>query len=391
MPEVHEKNALIMTTVASTIEQFLVPNVKLLLSMGYRVDVIANFTNPGNISRERSVSFRQELEAMSVNVIDIPLPRNPVSGTVIKAYLKVRRQMRCKRYAIVHCHTPIAGAICRQAVKHSENRGKARVIYTAHGFHFYKGAPLVNWMLYYPVEKYMSRSTDILITINREDYRRAKEKFHAKKTLYMPGSGIECGKFTDIAVDRQAKRRSIGVSDDEIMLLSVGELNKNKNHTAVIHALGKMRNGRGDKGGYSPAGMIHYVIVGPGVLGRELKSIARAEGVKLTLLGYRRDVNELYACADIFALPSKREGLNVSLMEAIASGLPCIASSIRGNVELVDEEGGILVAKNDPDGWKEAIVNMCRADRAAMAEYNRGKGHQFEVGKIMEMTRTVYE
>lgn len=174
------KKALQLASVASMIDQFNIPNIKLLRSIGYKVDVVADFTNPGNISIERARELIKQLESMDVRVIDIAVPRSLDPKTVISAYRRVRELVTTEHYNLIHCHSPIGGAIVRLAAKNERKKG-TKVIYTAHGFHFYNGAPLKNWILFYPVEKWLSRYTDILITINQEDYKRASGKFYAKK------------------------------------------------------------------------------------------------------------------------------------------------------------------------------------------------------------------
>ena len=205
--------------------------------------------------------------------------------------------------------------------------------YTAHGFHFYNGAPLKNWLIFYPVEKCLSRYTDVLITINNEDYKRATEKFHAKKMFYISGAGVDVEKFAPRQSGRDKIRAELGLEDTDFMLLSVGELNENKNHASVIKAI---------------AGKdITYVIVGKGDKEAELKTMADENNVDLRLTGYRNDVADFYDAADVYILPSIRKGLNVSLMEAMDSGLPVACSPIRCNTDLVDEEDGVMFMVND--------------------------------------------
>ena len=189
----------------------------------------------------------------------------------------------------------------------------------------------------------MSRYTDVLITINKEDYQRAKKKFHAKEIKYVPGVGIDVEKIQSIQVDRQAKRKELGIAEDDFFLLSVGELNKNKNHEVVIQALAELKNSK-----------IKYAICGQGPLKEYLEELAENLGVRkqFFLLGFRTDVIEICKSADVFVFPSKREGLSVALMEAMACGLPCVVSEIRGNVDLINRRGEIFDIKE-----KEGLVN----------------------------------
>ena len=200
--------------------------------------------------------------------------------------VKQLRQMYKTTVMIVHVHTPIAAAIARYVCK---NIPKIKVMYTAHGFHFYKGAPLLNWLVYYPVERYFARHTDILITINKEDYVRARN-FKAKNTVYVPGVGVDVHRFENVVIERQQERLELGLPLDSIVLLSVGELNSNKNHEVVIKALAQLR----DKG-------VYYLVCGRGSKEAYLKELAERLGVgeQVRLLGFRKDIERLCALADV--------------------------------------------------------------------------------------------
>lgn len=332
------KRALQLASVASMIDQFNIPNIKILQSLGYKVDVAANFTNPGTITAERAENLKKRLAEMDVRIFDIPIPRslNPVA--IYTAYKKVKVLLNTENYSLLHCHSPIGGVIARQTAKYKRKDG-LKVIYTAHGFHFYDGAPIKNWLIFYPIEKYFSKYTDVLITINKEDYKRANEKFKAKKTVYIPGVGVDTEKFKPNENGRKKIREELRLNDEKIMLLSVGELNKNKNHEAVIRAIEGMD--------------ITYVIVGKGDLSEKLESTAKECNIDLRLIGFRDDVSDFYDAADIYILPSIREGINVSLMEAMASGLPVTCSNIRGNIDLIHD---CLFSPTNTEEIKKAIT-----------------------------------
>lgn len=317
-----EKRALQLASVASMIDQFNIPNIQILQSLGYKVDVVADFTNPGTITVERVENLKNRLSGMNVRFFDIPIPRSLNLVAISAAYKQVKKLLNNENYSLLHCHSPIGGVIARQAAK-KIRKGGLKVIYTAHGFHFYDGAPLKNWLIFYPIEKHFSRYTDVLITINKEDYKRASEKFKAKKTVYIPGVGVDTEKFKPDENGREKIREELGLTSTQILLLSVGELNENKNHESVIRAI----EGMG----------ITYVIVGKGDLKDKLEETAKECNVDLRLMGFRNDVANFYDAADVYVLPSIREGLNVSLMEAMASGVPIACSNIRGNTDLVQE------------------------------------------------------
>lgn len=316
------KKALQLASVASMIDQFNIPNIRILQSLGYSVDVVADFTNPGTITVERCEDLKKQLADMNVRVFDVPIPRSLNPRAIFNAYKQVKVLLEKENYNLLHCHSPIGGVIARQAAIGLRKSGLI-VIYTAHGFHFYDGAPFKNWVIFYPIEKHYSKYTDVLITINKEDYNRASKKFKAKKTVYVPGIGVDTEKFKPDEDCRERIRKELGLRDNQVMILSVGELNKNKNHESVIKAIVGMD--------------LTYVIVGKGNQKKRLESVAKENNIDLRLMGFRNDVSAFYDAADVYVLPSIREGLNVSLMEAMASGLPVACGNIRGNTDLIND------------------------------------------------------
>ena len=255
-----------------------------------------------------------------------------------------------------------------------------KVIYTAHGFHFYKGAPFVNWIVYFTIERLCSHWTDLLITINKEDYERANRKLRAKRVEYVPGVGIDTAKFENAVCNIAEKRAEIGIPQDALLLLSVGELNENKNQKVVLDALEKIKDAN-----------IHYAIAGKGSYGEELVNQAQRLGLKSNfhLLGYRSDIPELYKAADAYVLPSIREGLNVSLMEAMASGLPCIGSRIRGNTDIIDEgRGGFYFNPRSSQELALAIGNLKMIKECG--SYNSSKAKQFDYIDINHKVISLY-
>lgn len=287
--------------------------VRKLLDEGHVVDFAAN---------QSSSKVPDYYKDWGCRVFDISCSRSPLSIGNIKAIKEIRNI--AKNYDVVHCHTPLAGMATRLGCKKLRKKQGLKVIYTAHGFHFYKGAPKKNWLIYYPIEMICSRWTDVLITINREDYELARIKMKAKKVEYVPGVGVHAKEFAGVKIDSKEKRMELGVPENAFLVLSVGELNDNKNHQTVIKAISQVKELN-----------IFYVIAGVGDKKTYLESLAKELNVNLKLLGYRKDVKELYKAADLFIHPSYREGLPVALMEALASNCSCIASDIRGNVDLV--------------------------------------------------------
>ena len=363
---------LYITTIGNTM-CFFKSLIATLIKEGNHVDIATN-------EMQGSTPVPQEYREMGCSIYELACSRNPLDKNNIKCISQIEQLVSEQHYDIVHCHTPIAAACTRIACRKARKNG-TKVIYTAHGFHFYTGAPLKNWLLFYPVEKLCSRWTDALITINKEDYERAKKKFKIKTIEYIPGVGIDVGRFANDSTDKNAKRRELGIPEDAYVLLSVGELNVNKNHQIVVKAVGELK----DK-------TLHYVIAGKGNQDKTLLNLAKEVGIEnqFHLLGYRSDVPELYKMTDVYLLPSIREGLNVSVMEAMSSGLPCIVSDIRGNRDMIDEgKGGFLVDPLKQDSFETAILSI-RKKHDEMSKYNAEKAVMFESSSINSFMEKFY-
>lgn len=372
------KRALMYASVASMIQQFNMENIRLLLEQGYEVDVACNMEQGSTITQEKIEAMKQELEAMGVRLFHIPIPRKITAlGQIYKSFCMSKALMNENGYRLIHCHSPIGGMICRIANRFSKWYGKTKVIYTAHGFHFYKGAPKKNWLMYYPVEWLCSQYTDVLITINQEDYALARSKMKARLVEYAPGVGIDVSKFSGTVIEIGDKRKEMGVPEDAVLLLSVGELNENKNHSVVVSILNRLPDN------------FHYIICGNGHTGEALRQTAAANGCgdRLHLLGYRSDIPQIMKACDIFVFPSLREGLPVSVMEAMASGLPCVVSRIRGNIDLIDENGGGLFDPHSAEDCFRTIDGLRQSDLRQMGTYNASRVLPYShkcVGEVMQ-------
>lgn len=321
-----KEKVLMVASVASMIQQFNIENLKILQSLGYEVHVACNFERGSTCSQEKINELKVYLEEKNIKFFQIDFSRSIFNiQDNIKAYRQLRKIILNQKYLFVHCHSPIGGVITRLICKNIDTK----VIYTAHGFHFFKGAPLKNWLLFYPIEKYLSKYTDILITINKEDYQRAKDNFKMKQLEYILGVGVDVQYYQNLKIDIEKKRKELGLSMEQKILLSVGEINDNKNHKIVIDTLYKLND---------PT--VIYMIAGIGNKLCDLKKIVKDYGIEkqVKFLGYRNDIAELYKVSDVFIFPSKREGLSVALMEAISSEIPCIVSNIRGNNDLIANE-----------------------------------------------------
>ena len=375
MSEKSNKKALIVASVGRFLNAFERNDIGILQSIGVLIDCAVNqYTDENNIE--------DIIKIENVNVIDVPFPRTPFSSKSIISYKKIRETIIKGKYSLIHCHTPVASFITRMAIGKNNN---SKVIYTAHGFHFYKGAPIKNWIIFFPAEWLSSFRTDVLITITIDDYIFAKKHMHAKKVYYVPGVGIDTGKFyvnRETQIERKILKK-YDINDSDFVIISVGELNVNKNHQIVIKAMAKMNDPR-----------VHYCIAGHGDLFDELQQIVNDLNLteKVHLLGQRSDVKNLLKEADIYALPSIREGLNVSLMEAMASGLPCICGDIRGNNDLiVNNKGGYRINVMNMTEWIKAIKRLRIEDnRAMMGAFNARLVKEYDLKKVGMYMETIY-
>ncbi len=378
------KKFLMVATVPSMIGQFNMDNLHILLKLGYEVHVACNFTDTSVWTPERIRLFKQQLSELGIKYIQVEFARTPYDiAKLIKGYKELRTLIIREQYAGIHCHTPVAGMITRLAAHGT----KSKVIYTAHGFHFYKGAPLKNWLIYYPVEKMCSYMTDVLLTINKEDFALAKSKMKAKRVLYVPGVGVDTEKFDSDQVHKSIKGE-LGIPHGATMILSIGELNENKNHESVIRALAEI--------GQTVSTNIYYVIVGKGVLEEKLKRTAAESGLEeqIILTGFRTDVIDFYHSADIFVFPSYREGLSVALMEAMASGLPIAASHIRGNCDLIDLQGGNLFNPHDVSDIQKKVLDLLSlpdVELKKMGTHNKEKIKNFSRNVVQKTMTEIYK
>jgi len=363
------KKILIVSTVSRQFYLFEQGNIEVLKSLGYEVHAAANYSDAN-----------ERLDALGIVRHHIDIERSPFSLYNLKAYKQLKKLMRAGEFDAVHCHSPLGGVLGRLAAR---SMGISKVIYTAHGFHFFKGAPLINWLLYYPIEKFLSRYTDALITINKEDYDRA-QKFNAKEVVYVPGIGFDIDRFTSVSIERNKIRGELDMPNNTIVILTVGEMIKRKNYATALKAFARAK---------VPNAI--YVICGRGELENKLTKLASSLGIedKVIFLGYRGDIPAICAVSDLFLFPSYQEGLPVSVMEAMAAGMPVLCSNIRGNVELIKEgKGGYLFSPDDVDGFANAIRHLCRTkdQRDQLGHFNANKILEFSKVHVMKAMRVLY-
>lgn len=380
------KNVLILTTVSGFLDKFEKDNVKLLQKLGYEVHYAAN------LNEQHYLFDEKEIERLGVRLHHINIARSPYMLRYnMRAFLQVMKIIRENDISMIHCHTPVGGVIGRMAGVCSM-RKHIRVIYTAHGFHFYKGAPLINNSIYYFIEKIMAHYTDVLVVINEEDFQNA-QKLHLKKggTVYkIPGTGLDLERFQPLAEEeRRQKREKLGLKADDRFLVSVGELNDNKNHIMVLTALEKLK--RANKLEH-----IRYGICGDGFYWEKIKNLIKKMDLEehVKMYGYCREVEDILGCADISVFPSKREGMGMAGLEALAMGVPLLAADNRGTREYMrDGKNGYLFRADDVNGLIESIEKiqqLSEKELRAMKNFCRVSVEPFEKKKTDYIMENIY-
>ena len=324
------KKILYVATVDSHIEAFHLPYLKMMHDEGWEVHVATNGDEQfPNCDVKHTICIE----------------RSPFNLKNLKAIKELKIIIDKEQFDIVHCHTPMGGVVARLAARKARKKG-TRVIYTAHGFHFFKGAPLINWMLFYPIEKYLAKYTDTLITINQEDYNLAKNKFSRRchDIEYVPGVGIDTKKF-DFKMTKKEKhelRKSLGLKDDDFVLIFPARLDKNKNQGFLINCVEELVKDHPN---------IHLLLPGKDELNGYYQKMTKNKNLEdnVHFLGFRKDVPKLMKISDVAVSSSLREGLPINVLEAFACGLPVVALNCRGMSDLIENgrNGFIIDNRNE--------------------------------------------
>ncbi|MEO2508740.1 glycosyltransferase family 4 protein [Clostridium paraputrificum] len=369
------KKILYVTTISNTINAFLVKHILFLKNNGYDVGVACSLKN----------EIDEKLIEEGVRVHIVPYNRNPLKISNLKAANQIKMIVNENNYDIVHVHTPVAAFYSRLFLR----KEAVEVVYTCHGFHFYKGAPIINWLIYYPLEKIASRWTDVIVTINKEDYNNAKRmKLRGKnKVFLMKSVGIDPNKYyTDPSFDRDKYRQKIGVDENDFMILILAEINNNKNHIQVIKAMELLKEDNLN---------IKVICAGKGKLINKLQKIVSEKGLRenIRFIGFRKGVKELIECSDCIALFSKREGLGKCLLEGMIMHKPVIATNTRGPRELVkNEKNGLLVGVGDIENTAKIIKRLYNNEelRVSFGEESEIIAREFYLENVLNKLNTYY-
>lgn len=317
----------------------------------------------------------------------VPFTRSPFRVSNITAYKQLKAIIDREGYDIIHTHTPMGSVVTRLAARAARKKG-TRVIYTAHGFHFFKGAPILNWLIYYPVERYMARHTDTLITINKEDYERAKAQFNTD-VQYVAGVGVDLNRFKPVPQRVKLElRKQYGFDKNDRILIYPAELNANKNQSFLIRQMPKlllqMPNAK-------------LLLCGKGdsekEYGQLINMLQLNDSVKL--MGYRDDLEKLFQLSDLSVASSIREGLGLNIIEAMATGLPVVASKNRGHSDAVGKE--YQRYQYTPDDAKAYVANVClilqnsKTDAIELRKASLNQSSHFAIDKIVRSMQSIYQ
>lgn len=369
------KKVLFTATVDSHILQFHLPFLKLFKEMGYEVHVATN----GN----------EKIPYCDVKHV-VSFERSPFKLNNLRAIKQLKKICNEEKFDIIHTHTPMGSVVTRLAAKKARKKYHTRVIYTAHGLHFFKGAPKKNWLLFYPVEKYLSKFTDTLILINQEDYDLCKRKFKKCRDIqYVPGVGIDEEKFNFKFSnnDKIKLRKSLGIKENDFVIIYPAEISKRKRQIWLINTISDLLKKYDD---------IHLLLPGKDSLNGKCQELVNKLGLdkQIHFLGYRKDIPKLLKISDISVSAANQEGLPVNIMEAMYVGLPIVASNCRGNRDLVhDEKNGYLVELNDENRFFKSIEKVYSNSTETQKFISNGKMiiQNYLLPSILKMMIDIYD
>ncbi|WP_102273046.1 glycosyltransferase family 4 protein [Cytobacillus massiliigabonensis] len=367
---------LFVTTIANTVNLFLIPHLKFLIEQGNEVGVAFN-----------SDDISPELMNLTCKIHPIEFNRNPLKKENLSAYKKIKQIVTKEGYELIHVHTPVASFITRLACRKLKN---IRIFYTVHGFHFFKGAPIKNWAIYYTLERLSAKWTDGLITMNQEDFRIAKGlKFRKPDCIFqVHGVGLDLTKFTSPTIEEKyILRNEYNYRLEDFILIYVGELSFRKHQDLLIKAVSILK----DK-----IPNLKLLLIGSGPLENSYKEMVNRLGIKANIefLGYREDISELMKIADAAVSTSRQEGLPVNVMEAMATGLPLVATNVRGNRDLVvNEVNGLLCSVEDAEGCAGAIERLYKSEqlRREFSLRNKEMIQSYSIHHVLKEMKEIYE
>lgn len=381
------KKVLMLAAKANMIQQFNHRNIKILQNLGYKVHVATNMEDFGSMSAEENERFKQWMIDNDViaHQIDFERRMGSLKGNIrsVKQLIKLFKEID---FTFVHVHSPLGSVLGRLVAK----QFKVPAIYTAHGFHFFKGGPRSGWIFFYPLEWFFSFITDTLITINDEDYEVAKKYMHAKNIVKINGIGVgveQAWRVTDEEklIARRNVRKELNIPEDAVMMSSVGELSDRKNHKVVLEALKMMKP--------EQLKNIYYIIAGTGSNGEVLDDLAESFGFKdhFKLVGYRSDIQNINFSSDISIFPSLQEGLGVAGLEAAIDGVYLIGSDIRGIKDyILSDSIGVIFNPRNAKQLKNVLEKKIDAN-ILNSKLNRSRLCQFDIKSVDRAMQKIYK
>ena len=367
------KKIMMLATTDNMIWQFLLPHIRHLQENGNVVEVVCAKTG---------FWFDELHDKYGLTVHEINFARNPIKPSNFKAYKKLKQLQKERKFDLIYCQQPVGGLMGRLIGK----KFKIPVIYTAHGFHFFKGCSFKSKLIYKTVEKWLSKYTDILITINDEDFEAAK-KMKAKNVAKINGIGMAFNKYEPLTETRQQIRNSLNLTDEDFVIVTVAEFIKRKNYNTMLETIKELKN-RNEN--------VKFVICGRGQEEENIKSQIKQLGIEenVLLLGFRKDINRILTASDMFMLASFQEGLTLSVIEAMSFGLPCVVSDVRGNRDLiVDGKGGFVVETENESMFADKIQSLSKNQemRKQFADFNKEESKKYTIESVKKQLEEIYK
>lgn len=366
------KKIMLIATTDNMIWQFLIPHINDLVSLGAHVDCFCSKTG---------FWFDELRDKYHFNMYEVNLARSPFRFRNIKAYNDLKKYQRQNHYDIIYCQQPVGGMMGR-LIGHKFH---IPVIYTVHGFFFFKGNNKIKNLIFKTAEKFLSKHTDVLITMSEEDYS-AIENWKVKYKYLIHGIGLDVDKYDNSPFDASKLREELHISPDDKIILTIAEFIKRKNYKAMLKSFAKLHQNHPNT---------KYILCGQGKLLGKMKRLAHKLNLddSAIFLGYRKDINRIMQISDVFFLVSKHEGLTMAIMEAMHFGLPVVTSNVRGNKDLIDDKGGFVVGKNDINAQVHSLSSLLKdADsRNRMGDYNKQKIRDYYIDAIRKELKQIYD
>lgn len=370
---IQNKKIMMISTTDNMIWQFLLPHIKYLQEQGNIVECVCAKTG---------FWFDELRDQFGLTVHEIAFERNPIKWKNLKGYRKLVDLQKKEKFDLVYCQQPVGGLMGRLIAK----KFKLPCIYTAHGFAFFDGNSKLKNFVFKTVEHWLSKYTDLLITINEEDYQNAL-KMKAKHVAKINGIGMAEKKYEPLVETKEEIRNSLNLDADDFVIVTVAEFIRRKNYDTMLKVINELKN-QGKK--------VKFLICGRGQEEETIKNQIKELGIEdnVLLLGFRKDINRILTASDIFMLASFQEGLTLSVIEAMSYGLPCIVSNVRGNRDLVvDGKGGFVVETQNQSLFAKKIVEMMDNGemRKSFGAFNKQESEKYSIESVKAQLEEIYK